>query len=156
MRGEEDQGELELKIQGSAEQLPVWMLVSSYEGNNRSAAGYWREQNHTVGEPLSGQGSDYIWMPDPVRRVNEINEEHISQVRLTVSDSGFTQGQLECAWAYIRLARRHRGQGSKCLRYYKDPIACGAVKRTMEVEGMTRTCSNMCLRGVRRIKNGPW
>ena len=139
IHGEEDQGELELKIQGSQEQLPVWMLVSSYGGNNRSASDYWREQNHTMGEPLSGQGSDYIWMPDPVRKVNEINEEHISQVRMTISGSGFTPEHLSNAWNYIGLARRHRGQGKKCLRYYKDPIACGAVKRTLEVDGMTRT-----------------
>lgn len=139
MRGEEDQGDQELKIQGSAQQLPVWMLAAGYEGNNRAAVDYWKEQNHTVGEPLKGQGSDYIWMPDPVRRVNEINEEHISQVRLTVSETGFNRDRLEQAWNYIHLARRHRGQGSKCLRYYKDPIACGAVKRTMEIDGMRRT-----------------
>lgn len=139
VHGEEDQGDLELKIQGSAVQLPVWMLVSSYEGNNRSAADYWREQNHTAGQPTKGQGSDYIWMPDPVRKVNEINEEHISQVRMTVSHSGFTPEHLKNAWNYIGLARRHRGQGGKCLRYYKDPVACKAVKRTMEVDKMTRT-----------------
>ena len=138
-RGEEDQGQLELKIQGSAAQLPVWMLVSSYEGNNKEAAEYWKEQNHVKGEPYSGQGCDYIWAPDPVRRLNEINEEHISQVRVAVSEKGCTAEDLENAWGYIRLARRHRGQGGKCLRYYKDPIDCGAVLKTMEVDGMTRT-----------------
>ncbi len=137
--GEEDQGEVELKIQGTAAQLPVWMLVSAYEGNNQKASEYWQAQNHTCGEPYSGRGADYIWMPNPVRTRNEINEEHISEVRVKVSDSGFNAEHLHNAWNYIKLARRHRGQGSKCLRYYKDPIACGAVKKTMEVNGMTRT-----------------
>ncbi len=137
--GEEDQGEVELKIQGSAAQLPVWMLVSEYAGNNKDACDFWRANNHTEGEPLKGQGSDYIWMPKWVRDRNEVNEEHISQVRLTVDEKGFSKEHLENAWAYISLARRHRGQGGKCLRYYKDPVRCGAVKKTMEVGGMVRT-----------------
>ena len=138
-RGEEDQGQLELKIQGSKAQLPVWMLVSAYEGNNRDAVEYWKEQNHVTGEPYSGRGSDYIWTPTPVRTRNEINEELIAQVRLTVSEDGFNMDHLNNAWAYISMARRHRGQGGKRLRYYKDPIALGAVKKTMTVNGMTRT-----------------
>ena len=137
--GEEDQGEVELKIQGTAAQLPIWMLVSDYSGNNKDAADFWRTNNHTEGEPLKGQGSDYIWMPKWVRDRNEVNEEHISQVRLTVDEKGFSKEHLENAWAYISLARRHRGQGGKCLRYYKDPVKCGAVKKTMEVNGMVRT-----------------
>lgn len=46
---------------------------------------------------------------------------------------------MEAAWSYIGLARRHRGPGKKQLRYFKEPIACGAEKKTMEVDGMTRT-----------------
>ena len=138
-RGSEDQGQLELKIQGSAAQLPVWMLVSSLEGNNGTAAEYWKEQNHVKPEPYSGHGCDHIWKPEEVRRFNEINEERISEVRVKISDSGFSQEHLNNAWGYISLARRHRGQGGKCLRYYKDPAACGAVRKTMEVSGMTRT-----------------
>ncbi|MDO4414438.1 MAG: PHB depolymerase family esterase [Erysipelotrichaceae bacterium] len=139
VHGEEDQGQVELKIQGSAAQLPVWMSISTTEGANGSAIEYWKQQNHTVGKPLSGDGADYIWRPDYVRKVNEINEEHISEVRVAVRNELFTEETLNDAWSYIRLARRHRGQGGKCLRYYKDPIACGAVKKTMEVDGMVRT-----------------
>jgi poly(3-hydroxybutyrate) depolymerase len=138
VRGEEDQGQVELKIQGSAAQLPVWMLVSALEGNNLGAAEYWKEQNHVLAEPYSGHGCDYIWAPDPVRRTNEINEEKISQVRVALGDT-FSARHLENAWGYISMARRHRGQGGKCLRYYKDPAACGAVKKTLDVSGMTRT-----------------
>ena len=81
--GEEDQGEVELKIQGTAAQLPVWMTVSAYEGNNRKASEYWQEQNRTCGEPLSGRGADYIWMPDPVRKVNEINDIKIDNLAIS-------------------------------------------------------------------------
>jgi predicted esterase len=69
---------------------------------------------------------------------NELNEEYIAQVRLKISTERFSAKILEDAWQYIGLARRHRGQGHKRLRYYKDPIALGAVRKTMVVDGMTR------------------
>lgn len=137
--GEMDQGNLELKVQGSKAQLPVWMQVSADTPENRSAVEYWKEQDHVVGEPLSGQGADYIWMPTPVRMHSEINEEYIAQVRLSVKPGAFSTETLERAWGYVGAARRHRGQGIKCLRYYKDPETCGAVKKTAKIGGMVRT-----------------
>lgn len=137
--GEMDQGNLELKVQGSKAQLPVWMQVSANTPENSAAVAYWKEQNKVVGEPLKGQGSDFIWMPTPVRMHSEINEEYIAQVRLTVKDEDFSVDTLEQAWAYIGAARRHRGQGIKRLRYFKSPEACGAVKKTAEINGMVRT-----------------
>ena len=137
--GEMDQGNLELKVQGSKAQLPVWMQITCDTDENRAAVDYWRGQNHTEGEPLSGQGADYIWMPTPVRKHNEINEEFIAQVRLKISSDGFKMENLRSAWSYIGIARRHRGQAIKRLRYYKVPEECGAVLKTIEVDGMTRS-----------------
>ena len=137
--GAEDQGVLELKVEGGQAQLPVWMTVSADTPANRNAVDYWKAQNKVTGEVLSGGGADYIWAPTPVRIHSEINEEYISQVRLAVTDAPFAVEQLEKAWAYAGQARRHRGQGRKRLRYYKDPIACGAVRRNLDVDGMTRT-----------------
>ena len=139
LRGESDQGEVELKVMGMAAQLPVWMSMTEKNTNNESAISYWKEQNHVIGAPLSGEGADEIWMPTPVRILSEVNEEQIAQMRLAVRETPFTDEQLNAAWSYIHLARRHRGPGKKQLRYFKDPIDCGAVKKTMEVDGMTRT-----------------
>lgn len=139
LRGESDQGEVELKVMGMAAQLPVWMCMTEKNANNESAISYWKEQNHVVGAPLSGEGADEIWMPTPVRVLSEINEEQIAQVRLAVRETPFTAEQLNAAWSYISLARRHRGPGKKQLRYFKNPIDCGAVKKTLEVDGITRT-----------------
>lgn len=137
--GEMDQGNLELKVQGSKAQLPVWMQVSADTPENRAAVEYWKGQNKVVGAPLHDRNSDYIWMPTPVRIHSEINEEYIAQVRLTVKPGAFSVDSLEQAWAYIGMARRHRGQGIKRLRYFKSPEACGAVRKTAEVNGMVRT-----------------
>ncbi len=138
-RGEQDQGDGELKIMGEASQLPVWMTISSRTADNSSALDYWKEQNRITGNPLSGDGADEIWLPTPVRMHSEINEEYIAQVRLAVRKEMFTEENLKHAWAYISLARRHRGQGRKCLRYLKKPEACGAVRKQAALNGMTRT-----------------
>ena len=79
---------------------------------------FWKEQNHVVGAPLSGEGADEIWMPTPVRVLSEVNEEQIAQVRLAIRENPFTKEQMEAAWSYIGLARRHRGPGKKQLRYF--------------------------------------
>lgn len=137
--GEEEQGQLELKIQGSKAQLPVWMQISHNQTFNQKAVDYWKEQNHVTEQPLQGNGADYIWSPTPVRIHQEINEEYIAQVRLRIAEEPFSVNTLDIAWKYISMARRHRGQGQKCLRYYKDPSALGAVRKTMEIDGMVRT-----------------
>ncbi len=139
LRGEADQGDGELKVMGTSAQLPVWMTVSAKTPFNTSALEYWKKQNEVTGVPLSGAGADEIWCPTPVRVHSEINEERIAQVRLAVRESVFTGENLENAWAYVGMARRHRGQGRKCLRYFKQPEACGAVKKSAEVNGIVRT-----------------
>ena len=117
-------------------QMPVWMQAKELTGKAEKILQYWRQRNHTAEDSFYGQGSDYIWVQNPVRRRSEINEEHAAQVRLTVSE--YRPDYLETAWAYISGFCRHRGQGGKQLRYRRDPEACGAVKKTMDVDGMTR------------------
>ena len=111
LRGESDQGEVELKVMGMAAQLPVWMSMTAKNADNPAAVDFWKGQNHIVGAPLSGEGADEIWMPTPVRVLSEVNEEQIAQVRLAVRKNPFTKEQMEAAWSYISLARRHRGPG---------------------------------------------
>ena len=134
-----EQGTGELKIDAQKAQLPVWLVAPADSAGVRSAVDYWKAQNDVSPEPLSGQGADKIWMPRPARRFSEVNEEHIAQVRLTLGDCTPTLEKLETVWAYIGLARRHRGFGRKILRYFKDPIEFGATKHEMDWNGMRRT-----------------
>lgn len=97
LRGESDQGEVELKVMGMAAQLPVWMSMTAKNADNTAAVDFWKEQNHVVGAPLSGEGADEIWMPTPVRVLSEVNEEQIAQVRLAVREDPFTKEQMEAA-----------------------------------------------------------
>ena len=131
-------GDGELQIAAERTQLPVWMVVSRWEGASVSAAFWWRANNRSGEEVFSTKDADYIWMPAPIRQTLEMDEEMIAQVRVTVGDTACSLARLEQMWSYIGLARRHRGQERKNLRYFKDPLLCGAVRKTMEVDGLTR------------------
>ena len=131
-------GDGELQIAAERTQLPVWMVVSRGEGASVSAASWWRANNRSGEEVFSTKDADYIWMPAPIRQTLEMDEEMIAQVRVTVGDTACSLARLEQMWSYIGLARRHRGQERKNLRYFKDPLLCGAVRKTMEVDGLTR------------------
>lgn len=128
----------ELQVAAEKAQLPVWMIVECWEGANVKAAAHWQANNRTGEEVFSAKDADYIWMPASIRQTLEMDEEMIAQVRVTVGDAACSLERLETLWGYIGLARRHRGQGRKNLRYFKDPLLCGAVRKTMEVDGLTR------------------
>ena len=128
----------ELQIAAERAQLPVWMVVSRWEGASVSAASYWRANNHSGEEVFSTKDADYVWFPVLLRQNLEMDEEMIAQVRVTVGDTECSLSRLEQMWSYIGLARRHRGQERKNLRYFKDPVLCGAERKTMELDGLTR------------------
>ena len=134
----QEQGGLKLKIDIQKTQIPVWVVAQQESANLQSAIDYWKVQNKVTGEPLSGQGADQIWMPAPVRKTSEVNEEQIAQVRVTLGNEEVNADALNMVWSYIGLARRHRSFGKKALRYYKDPIACGATLHEMDFQGMRR------------------
>lgn len=134
----QEQGNLELMVEAAKCQLPVWMAFNEFTPENQKVLAYWQQQNHTTCQSVVGEGADFIWMPSQVRTVSEVNDEQIAQVRVTLGQSAGTTQLIRTMWKYVGAARRHRRFGGKILRYYKDPIACGATLHTMEQEGFTR------------------
>lgn len=128
----------ELLVTAEKTQLPVWMDIQTPGMENDTAISYWKKQNNTVEPYLTGQGADYIWMPSPIHHFLELDEEFISQVRVSVRPLDISYNRIETIWDYIRLARRHRGQSHKNLRYYKNPVECGAVLQTRNIDGFNR------------------
>ena len=138
LASEQDQGEGELKVQAMRAQLPVWMAVGSVGAHEQAALDYWKRENRVQDGCLSGEGADAIFMPSPVRERSEVNDEKIAGVRLTLGKATADEALLRTMWAQIGSARRHRGQGRKILRYFRDPAAMGATLREMEFGGIKR------------------
>lgn len=136
---QENVGKVELVLSASKSQIPVWMMWTENSGENHKVSEYWKKQNRSDDEVFSNQYADEIYMPVTCVKKSQINEEQISQVRITNGFSGsLTKDVFEAVWSYVGKARRHRSFGGKNLRYNKNPETYGAVRHTMEVDGYTR------------------
>jgi len=132
-------GKVELSISAEKAQLPVWMAWSANTGYNAEVCGYWKKQNDTTNEAFSNADASEIYFPSAICKKSTVNEEKVSQVRVTNQYSGIlTEEFFETVWAYIGKARRHRCFGSKVLRNFKKPEDYGAELHTMEIDGFTR------------------
>ena len=135
----ENMGKVELSISAAKAQLPVWMFWTKNTGDNEKVCQYWKIQNETAEEKFSNGTADEIYFPTTVCKNSQINEEKISQVRVTNGYTGnLTEELFDQVWEFVKRARRHRCYGTKALRYFKDPEEYGAVLHTIQLEGYTR------------------
>lgn len=137
--GGHNTGKTELVINAVKAQLPVWMAWSKSSDANAAVKEYWQEQNGTAAEKLSNRWADEIYLPNSICKTSQLNEEAISQVRITNGYEGqLGEDFLSAVWDYLSKACRHRGFGKKMLRNRIDPIAYDAKLCTMEWDGFTR------------------
>ncbi len=137
--GGENTGKTELTISAAKVQVPVWMAWTKNSGANAKVCDYWKTMNDADSEVFSNRWADEIYFPGRVIKKSQINEEKISQVRVTNGFSGdVTESFFGAVWDYIGLACRHRGFGTKMLRYRMEPESYGFTYHTMELDGFTR------------------
>ena len=128
----------ELVISGEKCPLPVWLATETEDRAACMFTEYWKKQNNCRELYFSGEGADKIFAPFPISFSSRINSENIAQVRLTLGVKEFSIKLFEKMWKYIGAARRHRSFGLKDLRYYRNPVDRGAVKREIVHNGITR------------------
>ena len=139
LHGAESTGKTELSINAAKVQVPVWMGWKENTGDNASVCAYWKKQNDTDAECFANAFADEIYFPTTVCKPSQINEEKISQVRVTNDYTGsMTRELADAVWAYLSKACRHRGFGHKMLRNRIDPEAYGFELHTMEYQNFTR------------------
>ena len=136
----EETGKTELSISAAKVQVPVWMAWSNSDGVNARVKSYWKGMNDSADEAFSNKWADEIYFPRIVIKKSQINEEKISEVRITNGFCGdLEKGFLDEVWRYLSRACRHRGFGTKMLRNRIDPDEYGFTRHTMELDGWTRT-----------------
>lgn len=138
IHGTEQTGNTELFVSAAKVQVPVWMSWTENTGANERTAAYWKIMNDADDECYSSRWADEIYFPSKVCKKSQVNEEKIAQVRIT---NGFTGEpdleRINAVWDYIGLACRHRGFGTKQLRYRMEPEKYGFTYHTMECGGFT-------------------
>ena len=139
LAGSENTGKTELSINAAKVQVPVWMGWTENKGANAAICDYWKKQNDADGEAFANAHADEIYFPRAVCKLSQVNEEKISQVRITNGWAGDMSREFaEAVWAFLSKACRHRSFGHKMLRNRIDPEAYGFTFHTMEVQGYTR------------------
>ena len=139
LHGSESTGKTELSINAAKVQVPVWMGWQENTGDNAAVCAYWKKQNDAAPERFSNAFADEIYFPSTVCKSSQLNEEKISQVRVTNGFAGKLGRELaDAVWGFLSKACRHRGYGHKMLRNRIDPEAYGFEMHTMEHQGFTR------------------
>ena len=114
LHGAESTGKTELSINAAKVQVPVWMGWKENTGDNAAVCAYWKKQNDTDAECFANAFADEIYFPTTVCKPSQINEEKISQVRVTNDYTGsMTRELADAVWAYLSKACRHRGFGEE-------------------------------------------
>ncbi len=135
----EDAGKVELSLNASKCQIPVWMVWQDQKEVHGQIRDYWKKQNDVSDEKYSCGLADEIYFPCNVCKKSTLNEEKVSQVRITNHWDGRVSLELiEEIWQYIRQNCRHRSFGSKAIRKYKDPVEYGASLHKIQLGGYTR------------------
>lgn len=134
----EDTGRVEMAISGTKAPLPVWMTWSGKTGANAEVAAYWMEQNHVNPEPFSNACADEIYLPTTVWKKSQLNDQLMSEVRITNHFSGVvTQEEWMPIWKFLKEAFRYRSRG-KMLRRRKELADYGLETHTLQHDGFTR------------------
>ncbi len=134
----EDTGRVEMAIAGAKAQLPVWMFWGRKNAANQETAEYWMAQNHVTRERFSNDFADEIYFPTTVWKKSQLNDQLMSEVRITNGFSGnVTREVWEPVWKFLKEAFRYRSRG-KMLRRRKELADYGLEKHTIEHDGFTR------------------
>lgn len=132
-------GETELVVSASKVQVPVWMtFASALDKSDEDVVQFWRRNNDSSDEVFSNCWADRIYFPKTVIRKSQINEEKISEVRISIRERAMDNDYLDSVWAFLARACRHRGFGTKMIRNRIDVSEYGIEKKEIEMGGFTR------------------
>ncbi len=139
----------------NAIELPAWFFVSAYD-EEEEVVNLLRGFNGCTDEVFSNANADMIWFPN--QQVNDLllNDQPMSQVRVTVREDAAALNAERAAAVYdfFKLATREVGYGPKAIRYTHELSDWGFETKTLEVNGVTRTYFQYVPTTVRETAEG--
>ena len=129
----------EFAVTGNKCQLPVWIFYKEPDGITEKVCQYWIQQNKNQTDCVYGKQNTRIYLPPVLKAGSRANDDSVSQTRVTEGyNAEENPPNIKKVWRYLSSFRRHRGYEGKFLRHYRQPEKNGAVKRTMEIDGIHR------------------
>ncbi len=122
-------------------ELPVWLFVSEMNDNEEALVDLFKGFNGCTDEAFSNMWADRIYFPNP--KVNDLllNDQPVSQVRVTVKEDAAALNAERAAVVYdfFKLATREVGYGPKAIRTAHDLSDWGATLESVVIDGITRS-----------------
>ena len=122
-------------------ELPVWLFTAEMNENEEALVELFKGFNGCTDEVFSNANADRIYFPNQKVNALLLNDQPVSQVRVTVAEDAAALNANRAAYVYdfFKLATREVAYGPKAIRTVHDLSDWGATLETVEVGGITRS-----------------
>lgn len=120
-------------------ELPVWMFLNSMD-KERELLKQFKSNNGCTNEAFSTRNATQIYMPNQKTNDLLLNDQPMSQVRVTIARdaSELRPARAAAVYDFLRLGTREVGYG-KVMRYSRDLSDWGAEVKTIQMGDITRS-----------------
>lgn len=127
-------------VNHSSTELPAWLFVSELD-HEVEIVDLLKSFNNCTDDVYSNKFADAIYFPN--QQVNDLllNEQPMSQVRVSITQDASSLNAHRAAYVYdfFRQGTREVAYGNKVMRYTRDLSHWGATLETVNVGGITRS-----------------
>ncbi len=122
-------------------ELPVWLFAAEMNENEEALVELFKGYNGCTDEVFSNAYADRIYFPNQKVNGMLLNDQPVSQVRVTVKEDAAALNAERAAVVYdfFKLATREVGYGPKAIRTPHDLSDWGATVESVVVDGITRS-----------------
>lgn len=120
-------------------ELPVWMFVNTLD-KEKALVDQFKLYNGCTNEVFSSQSATQIYMPNQKTNDLLLNDQPMSQVRVTVARDAaeLRTDRAELVYDFLRLGTREVAYGN-VMRYSRDLSDWGAEVKTVQIDDITRS-----------------
>ncbi|MBQ9263279.1 MAG: hypothetical protein IJ189_03605 [Clostridia bacterium] len=124
----------------SGADLPVWLFVSD-AAEEEALIDLFRGYNGCTDEVFSSAVADRVYFPNQKTNDLLLNDQPLSQVRVTVAAdaAAYVADRAAQAYDFLHIGTREVGYGAKAMRYAFNVDEWGATVETVDVDGITRS-----------------
>lgn len=130
-------------------ELPVWMFVNTLD-REKALVEQFKTNNGCTNEVFSTQTANQIYMPNQKTNDLLLNDQPMSQVRVTIARDAaeLRPARAELVYDFLRLGTREVAYG-KVMRYSRDLSDWGADVKTIQMGDITRSYIQYVPTGLR-------
>lgn len=120
-------------------ELPVWMFVQNLD-KEAELVDLFKGFNDCTDEAFANADADYIYFPNQQSNDLLVDNQPMSQVRVTVTEdaAALNADRAAVAYDFLKLGTRNVGFGDAKMGYARTLEDWGATVETLEVDGVTR------------------